>query len=56
MKSDVRAQCLMHLRAAAACLEKADYTVLEVRVLDLVDEIEQDMVPSDRISTPKRGS
>lgn len=56
MKADVRAQCLMHLRAAAVCLGQADYSVLEVRVLDVVDEIEQDLVPSDAIPVPERDS
>ncbi len=52
MKADVRALCLQHLRAAADCLAQADYPVLEVRVLDLLDEIEQDTVASDRIISP----
>jgi hypothetical protein len=47
MKLDVRAKCLTHLREAAACLAQSPYTVLEVRVLDLIDEIEQDIRPRD---------
>lgn len=56
MKADVRAQCLKHLRAAADCLAQADYAVLEVRVLDLLDEIEQDTIASDTIATPSLDS